>query len=65
MIGKMWDRIARWRVDDDGDLTLSFCGVLHFTFYKWPNPVVRYGRKGWRGASKADWRSISLPRVES
>jgi hypothetical protein len=51
------DRMCVWTLDNDGDLTLSVCNLLHITFYKWnDSSVVRFGRRDYRPAPKSLWR---------
>lgn len=48
----------RWHLDDDGDVTLSLLGLVHFTLYKWPDPTVRWGRHDWPTITKEQYRVI-------
>lgn len=51
--------MLRWVLDNDGDLTLSFFGRIHFTYYKWSDStVIRWGKKNWQPAPKETWRKI-------
>lgn len=40
---KFWNRVFKWNLDVDGDITLSVCNVLHITKYK-EGSVVCWGR---------------------
>lgn len=60
MLNRMKERAFRWCLDDEGDITLSVCAILHFTLYKWPDPVVRWGRHPeWQTVTKVMYRTIN------
>jgi hypothetical protein len=53
------ENLFKWNVDDDGDLTLTFVGIIHVTYYKWHDTaILRFGRKNYQPAEKAIWRKI-------
>jgi hypothetical protein len=62
MLRKVIKQVSRFHLDEDGDLTLSVAGVVHFTFYKDEVPVVIFGRIASRGpARKREWVRLQTP----
>jgi hypothetical protein len=60
MLNRMKEFAFRWCLDDEEDITLSVCGILHFTLYKWPDPTVRWGRNPeWQTITKGMYYAIN------
>jgi hypothetical protein len=44
-------KMLKWNLDNEGDITLSVCNILHMTKYK-ESTIFRFGRKNYRPAPK-------------
>lgn len=44
-------KVFNWNQDEDGDITLSVCNIVHFTKYK-EMTLIRWGKKSYEQAPK-------------